>query len=106
MVSHAYNPSTQEAEAGGLQGQLGLHNEILSQKLLKNFLKKKRKKKILDPNGFTTKFCQRKININSSQTLLKRRGRKAFHLTLQYRIGLMPKPKATQVMKTVGQYPL
>jgi hypothetical protein len=33
MVVHAFNPSTQEAEAGGLQdpGQPGLHSEILSQ---------------------------------------------------------------------------
>jgi hypothetical protein len=31
MVVHTYNPSTWEAEAGGsrVQGQPGLHNEIL-----------------------------------------------------------------------------
>jgi hypothetical protein len=34
MVVHTYNPSTQEAEAGGLQvgGQPGLHSKISSQK--------------------------------------------------------------------------
>jgi hypothetical protein len=33
MVVHAYNPSTREAETGGLQieGQRGLHSKILSQ---------------------------------------------------------------------------
>lgn len=34
MVTHAQNPSTQEAESGGFlgtPGQHGLHNEILSQ---------------------------------------------------------------------------
>jgi hypothetical protein len=34
MVVHSYNPSTQEAEAGGLQvpGQSGLHREAVSKK--------------------------------------------------------------------------
>jgi hypothetical protein len=29
LVVHAYNPSTQETEAGGVQGQCGLHSETL-----------------------------------------------------------------------------
>jgi hypothetical protein len=41
MVVHAYCPSTQEADAreSGIQGQPGIHSEILSQK------RKKKKKK-------------------------------------------------------------
>jgi hypothetical protein len=37
MVVYTYNPSTQEAKAGGLsvQGQSGLYGETLSQKLKK-----------------------------------------------------------------------
>jgi hypothetical protein len=35
MVVHIYNPSTQETEAGGwkIQGQPGLHNKTLPQKI-------------------------------------------------------------------------
>jgi hypothetical protein len=47
VVAYPYNPSTQEAEAGGsqLEGQPGLHSETLSQKTNKKKNKKKKKEK-------------------------------------------------------------
>jgi hypothetical protein len=55
MAVHAYNPSTQEAKAGGWLSlrQSGLHKEILSQK--KKKISNTRQKKFKSP--YLVSFC-------------------------------------------------
>jgi hypothetical protein len=53
VVIHAYNPSTQEVDAGGsrVRGQPGLHEETLCQKKSKNNQTNKTPNKFSKPSG-------------------------------------------------------